>query len=156
MDPLLASTALLSLAVWLYLLLLRGGFWRADRRLDEADKPPTSWPSVVALVPARDEEEIIAAGVGSLLSQDYPGTLTVVVIDDNSCDRTAAVACEAAANMGAAARLVLVMARPPSPGWTGKIWALNEGLAAARQRFPEAPYIWLSDADIAHGPRRLT
>ena len=50
----------LSLAIWFYLLSLRGGFWRADQRLDAEPGAPEAWPFVVALVPARDEAEVIA------------------------------------------------------------------------------------------------
>ena len=49
------------LAAWLYLILARGGFWRADIR-DEVGVPPTpaEWPSVIAVVPARNEVDVIA------------------------------------------------------------------------------------------------
>jgi len=163
MTYLVTATAFLSLAVWLYLLLLRGGFWRADARLgaaEEASGRPAGevrggWPAVTALVPARDEEDVIAGALGSLLAQDYPGPFAVVVIDDDSRDRTAAAARAIARQSGAEDQLTLVPARPPAPGWTGKLWALNEGLAEARRRRPEAPYLWLTDADIAHGPATL-
>ncbi len=159
MDPLVTASAVSSLAVWLYLLLLRGGFWRADWRLgkevSEADGAFGEWPAVIALVPARDEEEIIAAALGSLLSQDYPGPFKIVVIDDDSRDATAAATRATAARLDAEDRLILVRAQPPSPGWAGKTWALNEGLNEARRRSLDAAYVWLSDADIAHGPATL-
>ncbi len=155
MDPLVTTTALLSLVVWLYLLLLRGGFWRVDRRLGEAGEPLGEWPAVIALVPARDEQDVIAAALGSLLAQDYPGPLKIVVIDDNSRDATAAAARAAATGLRAEDRLILVRARPPLPGWAGKTWALNEGLNEVRRRSLDAAYVWLSDADIAHGPATL-
>ncbi len=159
MDPLVTTTALLSLAVWLYLLLLRGGFWRADRRLGEAGESLGEslgeWPAVIALVPARDEQDVIAAALGTLLAQDYPGPLKIVVIDDNSRDATAAAARATAARLDAEDRLILVRAQPPLPGWAGKTWALNEGLNEARRRSLDAAYVWLSDADIAHGPTTL-
>ena len=154
-DLLIAGPAVSSLAVWLYLVVLRGGFWRADRRLDEPEGALGEWPAVVALVPARDEEDVIATALGSLLSQDYPGPFTIVVIDDSSRDGTAASALAAAARFGAEDRLILVTARPPSPGWTGKTWALSEGLNEVRRRSLDASYVWLSDADIAHGPSTL-
>jgi len=159
MDPLVTTTALLSLVVWLYLLLLRGGFWRADRRLGEAGESLGEslgeWPAVIALVPARDEQDVIAAALGSLLAQDYPGPLKIVVIDDNSRDATAATARAAATGLRAEDRLILVRAQPPLPGWAGKTWALNEGLNEVRRRSLDAAYVWLSDADIAHGPATL-
>ena len=159
MALLVTTAALLSLAVWLYLLLLRGGFWRADRRLDKAlgaaEKGSAGWPAVVALVPARDEAAVIATAVDSLLSQDYPASFKVVVVDDNSRDGTADVARAAAARLNMQDRLMLVTARPPAPGWAGKTWALNEGHSELRRRSLDAKYIWLSDADIAHGPATL-
>jgi hopene-associated glycosyltransferase HpnB len=155
MSLLLTAPTVLSLAVWHYLLLLRGGFWRADRRLGQVDEPPADWPGVTALVPARDEAEVIATALTSLLTQDYPGPLTVVVIDDGSRDGTAAAARAAATRLEAEDRLVLVTARPPPPGWAGKVWALSEGLEEARRRSLEPTFFWLTDADVAHGPATL-
>ena len=148
----------LSLAVWIYLILFRGGFWRADARLDPAPPTPSIWPDVVALVPARNEAAVIGAAVAALLAQDYPGGLRVVVIDDGSDDGTAAEAEAAgrrAAGTGGTERLNVVAARPTGPGWTGKLWALSEGLAQAEALCLQPRYLWLSDADIAHGPATL-
>ena len=87
----------LSFATWLYLLGFRGGFWHADQRLEAEPGAPETWPAVVALVPARDEAEVIGAAVTALLAQDYPGPFQVVLIDDHSSDCTAALAERAAA-----------------------------------------------------------
>ena len=144
-----------SLAIWLYLVALRGGFWRADRRLDEDLAAPPAWPAVVALVPARDEAEVIGEAVAALLAQDYPGPFQVVLIDDHSADGTAALAARAAAALGAAGRLRIILAPDLPTGWTGKLWALQAGLAHADRASPDAPYLWLSDADIAPGPAIL-
>ena len=162
---LLTAAAGLSLGIWIYLILLRGGFWRADARLEAARWPPPEgsppegspceWPPVAALVPARNEAPVIGAAVASLLAQDYPGDLRVIVIDDGSDDDTAAEARAAAARAGAAERLSVVAARPPEPGWTGKPWALSEGLARAADLDPPPRFLWLSDADIAHGTATL-
>ena len=147
-----------SLAIWLYLVALRGGFWRADRRLDEDLAAPPAWPAVVALVPARDEAEVIGRSVAALLAQDYPGRFRIVLVDDDSRDGTAEAARHAA---GAAERLSVVAARALPAGWSGKLWALSEGLAHAEAAQltgldePEAPYLWLSDADIEHGTATL-
>ena len=67
----------LSLAIWLYLIFARGGFWLALER-ERGAPAPAAWPEVVAVIPARDEAETIAATVGSLLAQDYPGAFRVV------------------------------------------------------------------------------
>ena len=145
----------LSFAIWLYLLGFRGGFWHADQRLEADPGALETWPAVVALVPARDEAEGIGAAVTALLAQDYPGPFKVVVIDDHSSDGTAALAGHAAAAAGPPGRFQTVSAPDLPPGWTGKLWALHAGLAHADTVGPDAPYLWLSDADIAHGPGTL-
>ena len=94
----LAAISLIPLAIWAYLLFGRGWFWLCGERDDTAavaDKTPDetdAWPSVVAIIPARDEADMIARSVGSLLRQDYPGPFSVVVVDDQSTDGTAAIA----------------------------------------------------------------
>src|ERR1700748_2891591 len=82
----------LPLAVWLYLLFGRGFFWLTRER-DDRDAPvPEHWPSVVAIVPARNEADVIARSVGSVLAQDYPGSFRVILVDDQSDDGTGDVA----------------------------------------------------------------
>jgi cellulose synthase/poly-beta-1,6-N-acetylglucosamine synthase-like glycosyltransferase len=80
------------LAVWLYLLLFRGGFWLLRERDTAAMDQPASWPSVVAVIPARNEADVIARSIASLLAQDYPGPFHVVVVDDQSGDGTGPLA----------------------------------------------------------------
>lgn len=150
----LTVLAAVALAIWLYLLLGRDGFWRAEPRIDRVASPaPASWPSVVAIVPARDEALHVADALGSLLAQDYPGELTIILVDDHSEDHTRAIAARLAQ---AEKRVVVVAARPLPAGWSGKLWAVGEGLRHA-ERFG-ATYLLLTDADIAHaadGVRRL-
>jgi hopene-associated glycosyltransferase HpnB len=145
----------LSLAAWLYLVALRGGFWRADQRLEQDPARLDAWPAVVALVPARNEAEVIGRSIASLLAQDYPGRFHVVVADDHSTDGTAETAAHAAEVAGQTERLGVIAARPLPAGWSGKTWALSEGLAHADAVASEAAYLWLSDADIEHGADTL-
>jgi hopene-associated glycosyltransferase HpnB len=144
----------LSLAIWAYLLLARGGFWLSRQR-DDRDTPPApaSWPSVVAVVPARDEADVIAASVGSLLGQDYPGPFRVVLVDDESCDGTADIARAEAERRGADGRLEILRSQPLAAGWTGKLWAMSQGVARAGDK---PGYLLLTDADIAHDPGNLS
>ena len=103
--------ASLACAAWIYLLLLRGGFWLAGERDTTGGAAPVtlpSWPHVVAIVPARDEASIITTTLHSLLQQNYPGRFNVVVVDDHSNDGTGAVARAASANE--ADRLVVLRA----------------------------------------------
>lgn len=139
--------AMAALAAWAWLLLLRGGFWRAAETDAETLPPPARWPSVVAVVPARDEASVIAASLASLKAQDYRGDFRVILVDDNSTDGTAAIA----RNLGDP-RLTVMTGRPLAPGWTGKLWAVAQGVEAAGA--PDR--LWLTDADIAHAPDTLT
>jgi len=141
--------ALSTCAVWLYLLLARGGFWRADERDDasrERAEDILKWPTVVAVMAARDEADVIGESVGSLLRQNYPAAFAIIVVDDHSSDATAACAVSAAAAADAADRLVVLSAPDLRPGWTGKLWALNHGVTRAGN----ADYLLLTDADIRY------
>lgn len=152
--------ALLAATIWIYLAIARGGFWRGlqdDRAMNDAfdpgaTEPSHAWPRVVAVIPARDEAELVGSTVGSLLAQRYPGTLSVIVVDDHSDDGTAAVARDAALAANAAERLTVVPSPPLPAGWTGKLWAVSNGIAAA-ERSPDPPeYFLLTDADIRYEP----
>jgi hopene-associated glycosyltransferase HpnB len=141
----LTALALLSLAAWIYLLFFHHGFWRADQRLPHAAANLPAWPSVVALVPARNEAASIGACVAALTAQDYKGAFRVVVIDDASTDGTGDIArahsCE------------VITAPPLETGWTGKLGALNAGMIHVGD---SAAFIWLTDADIVHPPETLS
>jgi len=155
-TPLLLLTAL-SLCIWIYLVFFHAGFWHADVEL--GDQPPRrleTWPAVAVLVPARDEAEVVAGSIASLLAQTYPGDHRVILIDDHSSDGTAEIAKAEAAARGMTDRLTAIAARDLPPGWSGKLWALNEGLRELERAPNPAAYIWLTDADIAHGPEVLT
>ena len=145
------ALATVALAVWLYLLLGRGGFWRARPRDDVAPPLPLSavLPSVVVLVPARNEAQCIGACVTSLLEQDYPGSLSILVIDDESTDATAASALDGARTCNALDRFRVLRASPRPQGWTGKLWALQCGLDALSPGSPP-DYLLFTDADIVH------
>ena len=86
---------------------------------------------MTAIIPARDEAACVGETVTSLLRQDYPGEFTVIVVDDQSRDATAQVAQDAAAALGAGDRLTVLPGRPLPPGWTGKLWAQQQGVALA-------------------------
>ncbi|MFZ3354472.1 MAG: glycosyltransferase [Xanthobacteraceae bacterium] len=150
-NDLIASMVL---AIWLYLLVARGGFWLAAER----DGPVAgaamrgAWPDIAVVIPARDEASCIGETVASLLMQDYPGELRVVVVDDNSRDATAEVAREAAAKFGKAGRLTVVSGHALPAGWTGKLWAQQQGVACVNE-LPRPPaYVLLTDADIVYAP----
>lgn len=153
------AIAALACAAWTFALLLRGGFWRAGERDDEAPAVTSAlapWPRVVAVMPARNEADVIAATLASLLRQDYPGAFEIVVVDDHSDDGTAALARQAAATAGMAARLTVISASALPESWTGKLWAMHCGSQHVAA-LPEPPdFILFTDADIGYAPEALT
>ena len=183
-----------SAAAWLYLVAAHGGFWLTSQRLPpvgsrvgsrvgspaatavrgaEADLGPETWPTVAAVVPARNEAESLPGTLPALLAQCYPGEFRVFLVDDNSDDDTGAIAAElgekAARDNGTP--LTVVKGKPCPDGWAGKVWAMAQGLAAAAGAGPAgagpagagdvtagdpAPdYVLFTDADIAWAPHAL-
>jgi len=138
---------------WGWLLAFRGLFWKIDPIPAAPD--PARWPEVVAVIPARNEAACIGDTVRSILTQDYPGLLSVVVTDDHSDDGTAGKAYAAALDLEATKRLTIVTAPPLPEGWSGKMWAQEQGIAEAAKIHPNADLYLLTDADIHHGPGQL-
>ena len=135
--------------VWAYLVIGHGGYWRTSQRLPPAARlPMVAWPVVVAVIPARNEAALLPAVLPTLLGQDYPGALTVILVDDCSSDGTAEVAAELGRAAGRPGRcLRVIRGAPLEPGWAGKVWAMAQGLAAAGEGAPR--YVLFTDADIA-------
>ena len=138
--PLLLS--LLSCLVWLYLLLARGRFWWSVPQI--LPGAPEATPDIDVIVPARDEAATIGAAMQSLLAQDYAGRFTITLVDDCSTDGTADAA-------GSAPALRKLAGQPKPAGWSGKLWAMHQGLAAGA-----APLVLFTDADIVHDRRHLS
>jgi hopene-associated glycosyltransferase HpnB len=161
--------SLLSLAIWLFLLLFWGNFWRADQRLATVaikDNELENWPSVWVVIPARDEAEVLPVSLRSHLTQTYPGNHHILLVDDQSTDGTSTVAQQVAADLGQSHRLTILSGQPLPSGWTGKLWAMEQGYrwlqnvrTATDQPLSPLPqgnvgvdYVLFTDADIAHGP----
>jgi hopene-associated glycosyltransferase HpnB len=137
----------LPLAIWLYLLLFRGGFWRIGVR-DRPIGPVPGGRRIVVVIPARNEAALIGSTVASLARQQFPGTIECIVVDDGSTDGTGAAALEAAMP-SAGFSLRVQRGAPLPPGWTGKLWAQAQGVALAAERQPD--FLLFTDADIRHG-----
>jgi hopene-associated glycosyltransferase HpnB len=153
-DSAFAFAAALSLAAWLYLVFAHGRFWLCDQRLDGSDPEPARWPDVVAVVPARDEADLLPRTLAALLDQQYPGRLRVVLVDDESEDGTSDSARETAKSHPNGARLEVTRTPPRPNGWVGKMWAVETGVrAGSRDGAPE--WWWLTDADVLHAPDSL-
>jgi hopene-associated glycosyltransferase HpnB len=144
---LLEIAGALATAVWFYLLFGRGGFWREFRHAEPMPQPsPAAQPRVAAVIPARDEARVIGQAIDSLAAQE---ALHIVVVDDSSADGTADAAREAAP----AGRIAVLTGEPLPAGWTGKLWAVEQGVRHAARYQPE--YLLLTDADIVHAPGTL-
>lgn len=152
---LLIVLATISLLIWIVLTFFRGGFWQVQRfNADiQAMEAPSKWPRVLAIVPARNEAETIAKVVESLLKQSYPGEYHVVVVDDHSEDSTAWFAQDAAKSAAATQLLSVSSAAALPPGWTGKLWAMQQGVGSETNFSTD--YFWFTDADIVHAPDTL-
>lgn len=139
----------LSVVIWLVLLGQRGQFWRSDLVLEQLELADVSeTPTVCAVIPARNEAELLPATLSSLLQQTYD--LQIILVDDQSSDGTAEVAQQTAAALGKSAQLQVISAQSLPAGWSGKLWAMQQGIDAA-----QADYLLLSDADICHDPENL-
>jgi hopene-associated glycosyltransferase HpnB len=150
----LSVIAALSLLAWLYLVLLHGRFWLCSERLNDDIPELDRWPTVAAVVPARNEEDTVAAVLASLVGQDYPGRLSVTLVDDRSDDATRARAEAVAAGNPDRASEILT-GQPLPAGWSGKLWAVHQGIGEAIRRHDSVEFIFLSDADIGHAPDTL-
>ncbi|HEY6250198.1 MAG TPA: glycosyltransferase, partial [Candidatus Angelobacter sp.] len=139
-----------SLLAWLYLLLWHGEFWRASRHLPRSLRGTRSRGRVAVIVPARNEAEFIGQSITSLLNQGGSNTIHIFLVDDDSSDGTAEIALQAAAQAGKSTSLTVLRGLPIEPGWTGKLWAMQQGIERAREFAPD--FFLLTDADILHTP----
>jgi hopene-associated glycosyltransferase HpnB len=154
-SSIFVALAAISFLIWIVLTFFWGAFWKLSAFDDDTIPPAAipSWPRVVAIVPARNEAETIAHTVESLVQQDYPGEFHLIVVDDHSEDRTAALAMAAGEKAQASHRVTVLPAAQLQTGWTGKIWAVQQGVERATTLDPE--YLWFTDADIVHAPDTL-
>ena len=138
-----AIAAIVSAAAWVYLLAAHGGYWLTSQRLPATPSPATpeaqatpeapaapgtpatpeapagGWPPVVAVVPARNEADMLPVTLPALLRQDYAGEFRVIVVDDRSDDGTGEVAAELGlkATRDGGAPLTVLAGRPRPEGW---------------------------------------
>ncbi|MGA1621541.1 MAG: glycosyltransferase [Synechocystis sp.] len=149
------TLATLSLVIWVFLLLAWGGFWRCNQFLPHQSTDLPAYPAITVIVPARDEADVLDRSLSSLLQQDYPGKLRVILVDDQSSDGTGQVAQAIAAQLGQAERLTVITGQPLPGGWSGKLWAVEQGWRHIQQGEAPSDYVLLTDADIAHGDQTV-
>jgi hopene-associated glycosyltransferase HpnB len=141
----MTTLAILALLIWIYLIFAHGMFWQAEPVLPVAY--PVTAPSVAIVIPARDEAPLIEATLRSLLAQDYAGPFRVILVDDNSTDGTGTIA-----RAIGAPNLTVIAGAPRPAGWSGKLWAVSQGIVEAGT----ADLVLLTDADIVHEPAHLS
>jgi len=141
-----AGTGALSCLIWIVMIAARGRFWRITTLPEGLKLQTEPAPRVAVVVPARNEADVIGPVVRSLLEQDYPGPMRIFVVDDHSTDDTAGAVAQAARDRDD--RMTIISAAPLPAGWTGKMWALAQGVERAAEFSPE--YFLFTDADIVH------
>jgi len=152
----LSVVCTLAAVAWMYLIAGHGGYWRTTEWLPRVAAEPDAWPDVVAVVPARNEAEMLPVTLPALLGQEYPGSLAVIVVDDGSSDGTGQVAARIARASARPLRVIAGTQPPDGERWAGKVWAMDQGLRAASPG--RDGYLLFTDADIAweaHQLRRL-
>src|SRR5689334_22912107 len=148
----LLAAGILGLLIWGYLLLARGGFWRIhDAAPPASDRDANKSPVRIAVItPARNEADVVGRAIRSLLQQARTESIHIFLIDDGSTDGTAQAAREAAALAGHVEMLTICEGKPLAPGWSGKLWAMQQGVELARTTAPD--FFLFTDADIEHAP----
>jgi hopene-associated glycosyltransferase HpnB len=149
------ALAVLALAIWVVLTFFRGAFWQLRQFDDDlvVPVPPKVWPRIAVILPARNEAETVAETSEALAAQEYPGKVRIFVVDDHSEDETAAEVQRVVRERGLGDRVTILQAKPLQPGWTGKLWAMQQGVETASAFEPD--YFWFTDADIVHAPDTL-
>ncbi|MFN5955866.1 MAG: glycosyltransferase, partial [Dolichospermum sp.] len=149
MITIVLTLTFISLITWLFLLLFWGQFWRVNHQLETnksvIEKP---LPKVCVIVPARNEANVIPISLRSLLLQDYTGNFTIFLVDDQSSDGTANFAQGVAYAVDKTDKLQIVSSESLPKDWTGKLWAMAQGVEKASELTPD--YFLLTDADIEH------
>ncbi|MDD3371658.1 MAG: glycosyltransferase [Alphaproteobacteria bacterium] len=135
--------SMIAAAAWICMTLANGMFWLP--LLPGESRTATPKPSVDIVVPARNEASILPLTLPTLLAQAYAGDWKILLVDDHSTDGTAEIARKIAQDMKRSERLTVIAAPDLPAGWSGKVAAMNAGVAQSK-----ADYILFTDADIRH------
>jgi hopene-associated glycosyltransferase HpnB len=152
----LIAAGVLTLLIWTYLVFARGGFWRISSAMPPLQRgaalhessPAENPLRIAVIIPARNEADVVGRVVRSLLRQSGQSAIHIFLVDDGSTDSTAQVARAAAMAVGQPENLTVVPGTPLPSGWSGKLWALEQGVELARQTNPD--FFLFTDADIEH------
>src|SRR5215472_12432131 len=145
----LTVAGILTLLIWLYLFLAHGQFWRISKIIARPPQTAQASVRVAVVIPARDEADVVSRTITSLLRQSGNHSIHIFLVDDASSDATAQVARDAAQAASQSGNLIVIPGRPLEPGWSGKLWAVQQGVDQALALNPD--FLLLTDADIEHG-----
>lgn len=147
----LIAAGIISLLIWGYLLLARGQFWRVQA--GHPHKIGQLPARIAVIIPARNEADVVGQAVTSLLQVSGANTLHIFLVDDGSLDGTAQAAQDAAIATGQPEMLTVLAGQPLPPGWSGKLWAMQQGVKRVREFEPD--FFLFTDADVVHEQESL-
>jgi hopene-associated glycosyltransferase HpnB len=143
------------LLAWDYMLIEKKRRWDFQPVGDLGENPPLAGLEqlrIAVVMPARNEAGMVPLTLPALYHQDFPGQISIHLMDDNSSDRTAEAARAAVEFFEHKNRsLAIHQGEIPPAGWAGKVWAMHQALrkiGANREQLPD--YVLLTDADILH------
>ena len=145
----LIAAGVLTLIIWVYLVLARGGFWRIYPAAPATDVNINP-VQIAVIIPARNEADVVDRAVSSLLQQIGRHLIHIFLVDDASTDGTAQAARAAAVAVNRTQNLTVLNGSPLPPGWSGKLWAMQQGIEQAAKTAPD--FFLFTDADIEHVP----
>ncbi len=147
----LIAAGVLSLSIWVYLVLARGGFWRIHPAASPQETLENTNPVRIAvIIPARNEADVVGRAVRSLLPQTGGNKIHIFLVDDASNDGTAQATRSAAMAESQGQNLTVVPGSPLPAGWSGKLWAMQQGIEHAADSAPD--FYLFTDADVEHAP----
>lgn len=155
MNVIVLGLTFLCLGIWVGLLAFRGRFWQTDCQLEVQSSKWEIWPSVCVVIPARNEADLLPITLRSILKQDYPGNFSVILVDDSSTDGTGTVAQQVAENLHKSWQIEVISAQALPSNWTGKLWAMEQGVCHSQKLTPTPDYYLFTDADIEHDTANL-
>lgn len=149
----LIAAGVFSLCIWAYLVLGRGGFWRIYPAAPDLSRQGDT-VRIAVIVPARNEADVVGRAVRSLLQQTGGNAIHIFLVDDASSDATAPAARAAAIAEGRDLSLTIVSGSTLPAGWSGKLWAMQQGIVQAVATAPD--FFLFTDADIEHSPDSIS
>lgn len=151
---LIVIAGFLALFTWFYLVFFRGGFWQVKKLIPSNSTAADIQQKIAVIIPARNEAAVVSESVASLLQQSCADALHIFLVDDGSTDNTAEVARRAAAQAQRPSQLTIVEGQPLPLGWSGKLWAMQQGIERAQDSRPDL--LLFTDADIRHSTESIS